>query len=112
MALKVEGVCPLLWVFDMPRAIAFYSDLLGFEVVSTDRPGRECDWALLRLNDTEIMLNTLYESDERPPHPDPARVKAHGDTTLYFACRDLDAAYNHLRLAGLGVKEQSSETTG
>jgi catechol 2,3-dioxygenase-like lactoylglutathione lyase family enzyme len=105
MALKVEGVCPLLWVFDMPEAIAFYRDLLGFEVVSTDRPGNECDWALLRLNDTEIMLNTLYERDERPPYPDPARVIAHGDTTLYFGCRDLDAAYTHLRLAGLDVKE-------
>jgi uncharacterized glyoxalase superfamily protein PhnB len=35
--MKVEGVCPLLWVFDMPKAIAFYRDLLGFEVVSTDR---------------------------------------------------------------------------
>jgi glyoxylase I family protein len=105
MALKVEGVCPLLWVFDMPKAIGFYRDLLGFEVVSTDRPGNDCDWALLRLNDTEIMLNTLYEKDERPAYPDPARINAHGDTTLYFGCRDVDAAYKHLRLAGLDVKE-------
>ena len=105
MALEVEGVCPLLWIFDMPKAIAFYRDVLGFEIVSSDGPGSECDWALLRLNGTEIMLNTLYERDERPPLPDPARVNAHGDTTLYFGCRDLDAAYTHLRQAGLDVKE-------
>jgi len=105
MALQVEGVCPLLWVFDMPKALAFYRDVLGFAVVSSDRPGNECDWALLRQKDTEIMLNTLYEADERPPHPDPARVMAHGDTTLFFGCRDLEAAYMQLRLAGLDVTE-------
>jgi len=28
MALKVQGVCPLLEVFDMPTSIRFYRDLL------------------------------------------------------------------------------------
>jgi catechol 2,3-dioxygenase-like lactoylglutathione lyase family enzyme len=59
----------------MPKAIAFYRDLLGFEVVSTDLPGNECGWALLKLNDTEIMLNTLYERDERPPVRNPVVVQ-------------------------------------
>ena len=105
MALKIEGVCPLLEVFDMPKAIAFYRDLLGFEIVATSRPGNDFDWALLRLNDAELMLNTAYERHERPATPDPSRVAAHGDTALFFGCRDLDAAYTHLRTLGLDVKE-------
>jgi catechol 2,3-dioxygenase-like lactoylglutathione lyase family enzyme len=58
MELKIGGLCPLLQVFDMPKSIAFYRDVLGFEVVSPVPEGDECDWALLRLNESELMLNT------------------------------------------------------
>ena len=29
MAIEVQGVAPLVQVFDMPRSIRFYRDLLG-----------------------------------------------------------------------------------
>ena len=35
MAIDVRGVCPLLQVYDMPTALKFYRDVLGFEVVGT-----------------------------------------------------------------------------
>src|SRR2546428_5567449 len=64
MAIEVRGMAPLLQVFDMPLSIAFYRDVLGFEVVSTSKPrGEHFDWALLRLNGVELMLNTAYEED-------------------------------------------------
>jgi len=90
-------MAPLLQVFDMPTSIVFYRDVLGFEVVTTSNPRADgFDWALLRLNDIELMLNTAYEHDARPPVPDPARIAAHDDTALYFGCPDVDAAYAHL----------------
>jgi hypothetical protein len=49
------------------------------------------------------MLNTMYENDDRPSAPDPAREAAHADTTLFFECPDLDAAYAHLRSRGVDV---------
>lgn len=52
----------------------------------------------------EIMLNTMYEREQRPPEPDPRRTAAHDDTCLYFACRDLDAAYEHLLAQGVDVR--------
>ncbi len=104
MALEVEGVCPLLVIFDMPTSIAFYRDTLGFEVVATSQPGDDFDWALLQLGGAELMLNTAYEKHQRPPAPDPGRVAVHVDTALYFGCRDLDAAYARLRAQGLDVK--------
>ena len=51
------------------------------------------------------MLNTLYEEDQRPAAPDPARREVHGDMTLYFHCADLDEAYEHLRSKGAAVKK-------
>ncbi len=108
MAFEVRGLTTLLQVYDMPTSIRFYRDQLGFEVVSTSPAMGEdyFHWALLRLGDAEIMLNTAYEfNDERPSQPDPARTQAHRDTGLFFACPDVDGAYAELRRRGLEVSE-------
>ncbi|HEX6279849.1 MAG TPA: VOC family protein [Pyrinomonadaceae bacterium] len=34
MAIEITYLTPLIQVFNMPRSLAFYRDLLGFEVVS------------------------------------------------------------------------------
>jgi len=104
MPIDIRGMAPLLQVFDMPTSIAFYSDLLGFEVVTTCKPGPVFDWALLQLNGIELMLNTAYERDQRPPAPDPARIAAHDDTCLYFGTPDVDTIHAHLSAKGLNVK--------
>src|SRR4030095_15238124 len=108
MALDVRGLTPLLQVYDMPRSVRFYRDLLGFEVMSTSPVLGEdrFHWALLRLGGAELMLNTAYEFDnERPAEPDRARASAHEDTGLFFGCPDVDAAYEELRGKGVKVKE-------
>lgn len=79
--------------------------MLGFTVWSSSEPGDDCNWAGLRLNGAEVMLNTAYEAHARPASADPERVAAHGDICLFFGCRDLDAAYHQLRAQGLNVKE-------
>jgi len=101
MLIHVNEVVTLLEIFDMPRSLAFYRDLLGFEVVASAGD----DWAMLKLGGASLMLNTRYESDDRPPGPDPARVAAHDDTELYFDCENVDETYSYLRSKGLDVDE-------
>ncbi len=103
MSIQFQGICTLLEVFDMPTSIAFYRDVLGFEII-TASPKTDPDWCWLRVGETELMLNTLHEQHDRPPAPDPGRVAAHGDTALFFGCEDLDSAFAHLRAHGLEVK--------
>ena len=99
-------MAPLLQVFDMPTSVHFYCDILGFEIVGTDgKPAPHFDWVWLRLNDADLMLNTRYEADDRPPSPDPARVASHDDVGLFFGCPDVDAAYAHLRARGVAARE-------
>jgi glyoxylase I family protein len=106
MGIEIRGMAPLLQVFDMPTSIEFYRDVLGFEVVTTSKPrGEHFDWALLRLNGVELMLNTAYEEDARPATPDTVRIAAHDDTCLYFGCPDVDAAYDCLCARGVAAKE-------
>jgi len=112
MTIAIRGIAPLLQVFDMPAAIHFYRDLIGFEVVSRSAPGDDCDWVLLRLDGSELMLNTAYERDARPAGPDPARVAAHADTSVYFGCPDVEAAYAHLRDRGVDVQAPTLTSYG
>jgi catechol 2,3-dioxygenase-like lactoylglutathione lyase family enzyme len=107
MNIEVRGVCALLQVFDMPTSVHFYRDVLGFEVVHTTTPreGDQFDWGLLRLNDTELMLNTAHEHDSRPAEPNPARIAAHRDTHLYFSCPDVEGAYRHLLAHGVEAEK-------
>jgi uncharacterized glyoxalase superfamily protein PhnB len=85
----------------MPTSLAFYCDVLGFEVFSSSQPVPNCNWAWLKRDGVDLMLNTAYEEEYRPPAPDLARVAAHDDTCLYFGCPDVDAAYTYLRSKGV-----------
>ncbi len=105
MPVDIRGMAPLLSVFDMPTSVRFYRDVLGFDVVNQSQPGDNFGWCLLRFRGVEVMLNTAYDDDQRPPAPDPARIAAHDDTCLYFGCEDLDGAYQHLRAHGFNAKE-------
>lgn len=100
------GLTPLLGVFDMPTSLRFYCDLLGFEIVSASpevetREGRFSHWTWLRLGSAELMLNTQFDSNERPEDSDPARISAHADSVLYVGCTDVDAAHATLTRRGL-----------
>ena len=105
----VRGMAPLLQVFDMPASIRFYRDIIGFEVISTSNgptpPDENYDWALLSINEIQLMLNTAYEHDSRPDAPDPTRTASHQDTSIYFGCPDVEAAYEYIINKGLKIEK-------
>ena len=105
MTIAIDGMTPLLQVFDMPTSLHFYCDVLGFEIVQTDgnTVAPDHNWVWLRLNGTDLMLNTAYEYGERPEAADPRRIAAHEDVTLYFGAPHVDAVYDHLRAKGISV---------
>ena len=103
MTIKVEGATTLLQVFDMPAALAFYRDKLGFEVTMDSGQGDDSSWVMLKLNDAVLMLNDQYEPGHRPDAPPAERTRWHDDTAIYFGCPDVEAAYKHLCDQGLEV---------
>jgi catechol 2,3-dioxygenase-like lactoylglutathione lyase family enzyme len=108
MSLKLTGLTPLLSVWDMPEAVAFYRDRLGFEVVGSSpeieaAEGRYFHWAWLRRDGAELMLNTAYDAGERPAVRDRARWAAQADTYLYIGCDDVDAVHADLARRGLSL---------
>jgi catechol 2,3-dioxygenase-like lactoylglutathione lyase family enzyme len=104
MAIDIQGMTPLLQVFDMATSLAFYCGVLGFEIVATDKTAApNHNWVWLRLNSVDLMLNTAYDCDERPPVPNASRVASHDDAALYFGAPDVDAVYAHLLAKGIKV---------
>jgi catechol 2,3-dioxygenase-like lactoylglutathione lyase family enzyme len=104
MAIDLRGACPMFQVFDMPTSLAFYCDVLGFQIVQSAGPAPRCGWALLRRDGIELMLNTQFEDDDRPANGDPVRKQHHGDASIFFDCSDPDAAYSHFRVHGVDAQ--------
>jgi len=107
MGIEINGMAPLLQVFDMPTTLAFYRDVLGFTKVEASAGDDQADWVWLRWHGIDLMLNTAYERESRPPAPDPQRVAAHGDTSIYFGCKQIDELYEYLRAKNVQVDPPS-----
>ena len=112
MRIDVRDLTPLIQVFDMPTSLAFYRDILGFEVVAQSAPGDDFDWGLLKLGPATLMLNTAHERDARPSAPDPARRAAHADTGLFFFCSDVEETCRALRSRGIKTPAPATAAYG
>ena len=108
MPIQSRRATPLFQVFDMRRSVAWYRDMLGFEVVQSHEPDGHLYWAMLRLGDATLTLNAQYEDEDRPAQ-EPPSSPGHRDVTLYFDCPDVDAAHKHL--GAKGVKSSGPKVT-
>ncbi|MCO4292249.1 VOC family protein [Solitalea sp. MAHUQ-68] len=102
---KITGMTPMLMVYDMQTSLAFYCNVLGFNLIESAGPQDDIGWVLLRLNDIELMLNTQYEKPDRPHNQELLRNDHHGDVCLYFACNDIDGLYQSLKSKNIALKE-------
>jgi glyoxylase I family protein len=105
VAKNVNKMTPLLQVFDMKASVSFYQDMLGFNVIHTYEPDGHFYWASLELGGIELMLNAAFEDENRPKEMNPARVRGHGDTELYFEVMDVQVVYDGLKEKGLALEK-------
>ncbi|MCU0870394.1 MAG: VOC family protein [Burkholderiales bacterium] len=98
---RVRKLMPSLGVADLPRAVAFYRDFFGFEIVDSydDDAGRPL-WCWLRAGVAELQLQQLDE--ERQITLDPAIGQS---WVLYLRPDDLDGVHARLRAAGVDVSD-------
>lgn len=107
--IEIRDTCTLLGVFDMPKAVRFYCEVLGFTVEERSptyavENGEELfHWCMLRAGDTHLMLNTAYDTGERPAEP-PPRTDDPFAAWLFFGCPKLDEAYERLKAAKINCQ--------
>ena len=86
--LTIKKMVPLLTVHDVRRSIAFYRDVLGFELTGqypdpSDDPG----FATFRKGSTEIMMNSDTDSSKRTDATDIQRSQHVG---FHFWTEDVE----------------------
>jgi glyoxylase I family protein len=114
MSFEPLGLTPLIGVFDMTKALAFYRDVLGFSVVFTSpevhaAEGHFSHYMRLRFGRAEIMLNTQYDSNERPAEPPAKTIR---DAVFYIGCADVDVAWEAVARRGLQVERPTMAPYG
>ena len=105
MAITTQGMTPLIQVYDMQQSLQFYCDILGFQLVDKAGPADDTGWAMIKLNEVYMMLNTQYEKKDRPETPDRDRFMAHSDTCMYFMCADAAEIYEEITRKGIVADE-------
>lgn len=100
---------PYFEVFDMAASVTFYRDVLGFEQVFASpevntAEGRFSHFVRLSFENSDLFLNTAYDSNQRPQVRDEARWRAHSDVALYIDCADVDRLYSRIRERGLAIE--------
>ena len=98
-------------VDDQTKALAFYTDVLGF-VKKTDIPMGEARWLTVVSREDVDGTELLLEPDDHPAvKPLKTALVEDGIPYTSFAVDDLEAA--HRRLTGLGVRfTQGPQTMG
>ncbi len=111
------GAVPYLEVFDMTASVAFYRDRLGFEVLFASpevetSEGRFSHFMRLRRGGVELMLNTAYDSNERPPGRTDARWAGCQHVQFYIDCDDVLAFYAEATARGLQAEPPATTPYG
>jgi glyoxylase I family protein len=104
----LTGLATYFEVFDMTASVAFYRDRLGFEMLFATpevetAEGRFSHFARLERGPVQLMLNTAYNSNERPPDRSDARWSGCRHLALYIDCDDVPALYEEMAGRGLAA---------
>jgi uncharacterized glyoxalase superfamily protein PhnB len=104
----VNPMTPHLWVEDMGRSIAFYRDVLGFEVISAE-PTEAPTFASLHRPDANLMLSPFHESfGDWPMVPLAQGRRGSGGAVSFYmeGGDDLEADYRRALDAGVKVVDE------
>jgi lactoylglutathione lyase len=93
----IEGVSKVvIEVADQARALAFWTETLGFEL-HQDTPFGEERWVEVRAPDNGmILVLSPRQDDEQPSAPDTLPT-----SNVFFSCDDLAKTYDELRSRGV-----------
>jgi catechol 2,3-dioxygenase-like lactoylglutathione lyase family enzyme len=95
MPYQFSSLTPNLIVADVERSMAFYRDVLGFEVVTTVPDASPYVFAIVRSGPVEVYLNAPGPATEE--YPLLADRPIGGSLTLFIRITGVRAAYEELK---------------
>jgi lactoylglutathione lyase len=103
MPVGYSSAFPIVYVEDLPAALRFYRDLLGFAVNYQFPEEGEPVFVGLDLNGSEIALADVSDPDAAAIHGRPLRPVSGHRFELCVYTEDVDGAVEELRAAGVTV---------
>jgi|GraSoiStandDraft_36_1057302.scaffolds.fasta_scaffold865606_1 uncharacterized glyoxalase superfamily protein PhnB len=95
MTATLKKLTPNLMVEDVNRTVAFYQEVLGFELLTSVPEEGQLAWAMLKRAGVELMFQTRASLTEELPG---LRGKDIGGTfTLYIDVEDIQGLYAAIR---------------
>src|SRR5213593_1634541 len=91
MATTLKKLTPNLMVEDVNRTIAFYKDVLGFQLLATVPETGQFGWAMMKRDNVEIMFQSRASLSEEIPLFSEKAVG--GSLTLYIDVEDVQSMY-------------------
>ncbi|QDT26181.1 Glyoxalase-like domain protein [Gimesia panareensis] len=94
----IQELVPLLFVDDVTHSVAFYQDLLGFELTLKWEPEGKLSWCRLERGSAALMLQQACPDEDGTVEE---RCKGVG---FFFLCDDAQAMYDELLGKGLDLE--------
>ena len=95
MTTNLKKMTPNLMVEDVNKTIAFYKDILGFELLATVPETGQFNWAMMRRDNVEIMFQARASITEEFPVLKDRAIG--GSLTFYIEVEDIQALYRRLK---------------
>lgn len=100
-AANVKQAVPFFMVEDMQKSLRFYVDGLGFEITHRWEPDGKLQWCMMRLGDTDLMLQEFWKDGHNSGRPD---GKLGQGVSICFVCEDALAIYRDIKSRGIESK--------
>ena len=101
---------PNLGVNDVDSTIAYYRDVLGFELILAVPPGGPTDWAVMRCGNTEMMFQLNTSLAEQIPALEGKDIG--GAFNLYIEVEGIEQLYAKLEGKAHVIKELYTTSYG
>ncbi|MGO9378632.1 MAG: VOC family protein [Dissulfurispiraceae bacterium] len=109
--MQLKKIIPALMVENIDATIAFYENVLGFELVLTVPSITHIDWAMMKCGEVEIMFHAKAGHAEKKNHDRAGTLTFHfqgeGVKELYDAVRNKAKILRHLYPTFYGMNEFS-----
>jgi lactoylglutathione lyase len=102
----VRSSFPILYVDDVPAALGFYRDVLGFEELYRFPPQGDPGFVSLKLEDGKLGLS---DAAYQAPHGEPQRPVTGRPFELCLETADVDDLVSRLRSAGIRILAEPAD---
>ncbi|MDY6833930.1 MAG: VOC family protein [Chloroflexota bacterium] len=106
----MKKLSPNLGVMNVDNTIAYYTEVLGFELVLAVPPGGPTDWAVLRNGDIEMMFQSQTSLVEVLPQLQDKEIG--GAFNFYIEVEDIEQLYMRLKDKATIINELHTTSYG